>query len=105
MFERVPMLINTLAEIIQNEITQQMCDYRLSTWLDRAMGKPRREIEQVGGNEPLQIMIRHFTDGAIMTKSYSPITDATTIPAGGMDALTAGTTRLNEHCWFGTSSG
>jgi hypothetical protein len=27
------------------------------------MGKPRQEVEQVGENKPLEIMIRHFTDG------------------------------------------
>lgn len=73
MFERVPMLINTLAEIIQNE--DNPANVRLqaiNSWLDRAMGKPRQEIEQVGGNEPLQIMIRHFTDGGDNDKNHTP---------------------------------
>jgi hypothetical protein len=30
--------------------------------LDRAFGKPRQEVEQVGDNKPLEIFIRHFND-------------------------------------------
>ena len=30
--------------------------------LDRAFGKPRQEVEQVGTVEPLQVLIRHFAD-------------------------------------------
>lgn len=64
LFERVPMLINTLADIIQNEDNPpQVRLQAINSWLDRAMGKPRQEIEQVGDNQPLQIMIKHFTDG------------------------------------------
>jgi hypothetical protein len=64
MFERVPTIINALADIIQNE--DNPAAVRLSainSWLDRAMGKPRQEIEQVGDNKPMEILIRHFTDG------------------------------------------
>ena len=32
--------------------------------LDRAFGKPRQEIEQVGDAQPLQIMIKHFSADA-----------------------------------------
>ncbi len=72
MFERVPMLINTLAEIIQNE--DNPANVRLqaiNSWLDRAMGKPRQEIEQVGDKKALEVYIRHFTDGGDSDKNHT----------------------------------
>jgi hypothetical protein len=64
MFERVPTIINVLADIIQNEDNPPAVRLSaINSWLDRAMGKPRQEVEQVGENKPLEIMIRHFTDG------------------------------------------
>ena len=33
------------------------------TVIHAAFGKPRQEIEQVGDNKPLEIMIKHFTEG------------------------------------------
>lgn len=64
LFERVPILINVLADIITNEDTPASVRVQaINQWLDRAMGKPRQETEQVSDNQPLQIMIKHFTDG------------------------------------------
>lgn len=64
MFERVPTIINALADIIQNEDNPPAVRLSaINSWLDRAMGKPRQEIEQVGDNKPMEILIRHFTDG------------------------------------------
>lgn len=64
MFERVPIIINVLADIITNDDNPpQVRLAAINAWLDRAMGKPRQEIEQVGDNKPLEIMIKHFTDG------------------------------------------
>lgn len=64
MFERVPTIINALADIIQNDDNPpQVRLAAINSWLDRAMGKPRQEIEQVGDNKPLEIMIKHFTEG------------------------------------------
>ena len=64
MFERVPTIINALADIITNDDNPpQVRLAAINTWLDRAMGKPRQEIEQVGDNQPLQVLIKHFTEG------------------------------------------
>ena len=64
MFERVPIIVNALADIIQNEDNPPAVRLSaINSWLDRAMGKPRQEIEQVGDNKPLEIMIKHFTEG------------------------------------------
>jgi len=64
MFERVPTIINALADIITNEDNPPAVRLSaINSWLDRAMGKPRQEIEQVGDNKPMEILIRHFTDG------------------------------------------
>lgn len=64
LFERVPTIVNIIIDIMANE--DNPANVRLqaaNSLLDRAMGKPRQEIEQVGDNQPLQIMIKHFTDG------------------------------------------
>ena len=64
LFESVPAIINTIIDIMSNE--DNPANVRLqaaNSLLDRAMGKPRQEIEQVGDNQPLQIMIKHFTEG------------------------------------------
>ena len=64
LFERVPMLMDILSDIITNEDNPANVRVQaINSWLDRAMGKPRQEIEQVGDNQPLQIMIKHFTEG------------------------------------------
>ncbi len=64
MFERVPTIINALADIIQNEDNPPSVRLAaINTWLDRAMGKPRQEIEQVGAVEPMQIIIKHWSAG------------------------------------------
>jgi hypothetical protein len=63
LFERVPTIVNMIIDIMSNE--DNPANVRLqaaNSLLDRAMGKPRQEIEQVGDNKPLQIMIKHFTD-------------------------------------------
>lgn len=64
LFERVPTIVNIIIDIMANE--DNPANVRLqaaNSLLDRAMGKPRQEIEQVGDAQPLQIMIKHFTDG------------------------------------------
>lgn len=64
LFERIPTIVNMIIDIMSNE--DNPANVRLqaaNSLLDRAMGKPRQEIEQVGDNQPLQIMIKHFTDG------------------------------------------
>lgn len=64
LFERVPTIVNIIIDIMANE--DNPANVRLqaaNSLLDRAMGKPRQEIEQVGDTQPLQIMIKHFTDG------------------------------------------
>lgn len=64
LFERVPMLMDILADIITNEDNPANVRVNaINSWLDRAMGRPRQEIEQVGDAQPLQIMIKHFTEG------------------------------------------
>jgi hypothetical protein len=73
MFERVPAIINALADIIQNEDNPSAVRLSaINSWLDRAMGKPRQEIEQVGDNKPMEILIRHFTDGDDNDKNHTP---------------------------------
>ena len=73
MFERVPIIVNALADIIQNEDNPPAVRLSaINSWLDRAMGKPRQEIEQVGDNKPLEIMIKHFTDGGDNDKNHTP---------------------------------
>lgn len=63
LFECVPMLMDILADIIINEDNPANVRVQaINSWLDRAMGKPRQEIEQVGDAQPLQIMIKHFSD-------------------------------------------
>ncbi len=64
LFECVPTIVNIIIDIMANE--DNPANVRLqaaNSLLDRAMGKPRQEIEQVGDNQPLQIMIKHFTEG------------------------------------------
>ena len=63
LFECVPTIVNIIIDIMANE--DNPANVRLqaaNSLLDRAMGKPRQEIEQVGDNQPLQIMIKHFND-------------------------------------------
>jgi hypothetical protein len=52
MFERVPMLINTLSEIIQNEDNPASVRVQaINSWLDRAIGKPKQAVDmQHSGN-------------------------------------------------------
>jgi len=64
LFECVPTIVNIIIDIMANE--DNPANVRLqaaNSLLDRAMGKPRQEIEQVGEQQPLQVMIKHFTEG------------------------------------------
>ena len=63
LFELVPTIVNMIIDIMSNEDNPATVRLQAAnSLLDRAMGKPRQEIEQVGDNQPLQIMIKHFTD-------------------------------------------
>jgi hypothetical protein len=67
--------IETLAEIMQDSAAPHSARVSAANaLLDRAVGKPRQELEQVGTNEPLQIMIRHFND-PIPTDQSSEVPD------------------------------
>ena len=64
LFECVPTIVNIIIDIMANE--DNPANVRLqaaNSLLDRAMGKPRQEIEHVGEQQPLQVMIKHFTEG------------------------------------------
>jgi hypothetical protein len=55
--------IETLVQIMRDDaVPPQTRVNAINALLDRAMGKPRQELEQVGDNKPLEIFIRHFND-------------------------------------------
>ena len=60
--------LETLAEIMQDATAPHSARVSAANaLLDRAVGKPRQELEHAGSEkEPLEILIRHFSDdGAI----------------------------------------
>jgi hypothetical protein len=67
--------IETLVQLIRDDaVPPQTRVNAINALLDRAVGKPRQELEQVGTNEPLQIMIRHFNE-PIPTDQSSDVSD------------------------------
>ena len=58
--------VETLAEIMQDSNAPPAARVSAANaLLDRAWGKPRQELEHAGNTaEPLQILIRHFSDDA-----------------------------------------
>jgi uncharacterized protein (UPF0147 family) len=68
--------IETLAEIMQDSTAPHSARVSAANaLLDRAVGKPRQELDQAGdAAQPLEILIRHFTD-AIPTDTIMPTFD------------------------------
>ncbi|MDQ5769932.1 hypothetical protein [Thiothrix subterranea] len=56
--------LETLAEIMQDGTAPHSARVSAANaLLDRAVGKPRQELEHAGNTaEPLEILIRHFSD-------------------------------------------
>lgn len=60
---RVPRVINALLQIVENEDNQPQARVSAGVKLmEYAYGRPRQEIEHSGDNQPLKVMIRHFTE-------------------------------------------
>ena len=60
--------LKTLAEIMQDGTAPHSARVSAANaLLDRAVGKPRQELEHAGSEkEPLEILIRHFSDNGVL---------------------------------------